>query len=179
MTFPLFAAAIGLAEFAPMIARWLGGDDAEKMASIIVECARRITGHNDPFETLQTLRSDPQALILFQKELLKIEADHEVSLLHDRQSARTRDVSITQAAGRNYRADIMVIAAACGLGMCLGSLVYFKGHLPGEAVGIISTIAGIFGACLKDAYAFEFGSSRGSKEKDSTVAALLEKGYYQ
>jgi hypothetical protein len=48
--------------------------------------------------------------------------------------------------------------------------------LPGEAVGIISTVAGIFGACLKDAYAFEFGSSRGSKEKDSTVAAMLGRG---
>jgi len=42
--------------------------------------------------------------------------------------------------------------------------------------GIISTVAGIFGACLKDAYAFEFGSSRGSKEKDMTVASLVEKG---
>jgi hypothetical protein len=42
-------------------------------------------------------------------------------------------------------------------------------------VGIISTIAGIFGACLKDAYTFEFGSSLGSKQKDDTVAALMER----
>jgi len=69
----------------------------------------------------------------------------------------------------------MVLAAAFGLVMCLGALVYFAGHMPGEAVGIISTIAGIFGACLKDAYAFEFGSSRGSKEKDLAVAALMER----
>jgi hypothetical protein len=64
-----------------------------------------------------------------------------------------------------------------GLILCLLSLAYFAQDLPGEAVGILSTIAGIFGSCLKDAYAFEFGSSRGSKEKDSTVAALLDRGY--
>jgi hypothetical protein len=63
----------------------------------------------------------------------------------------------------------MVIAAALGLVLCLLSLVAYQGDLPGEAVGIISTIAGIFGACLKDAYAFEFGSSRGSKNKDLAV----------
>jgi len=52
-------------------------------------------------------------------------------------------------------------------------LAYFK-PLP-EAIGVISTMAGVFGACLKDVYAFEFGSSRGSKEKDDTVAALMER----
>jgi hypothetical protein len=36
-------------------------------------------------------------------------------------------------------------------------------------------IAGIFGACLKDAYTFEFGSSRGSKEKDDSIATLIER----
>ena len=66
----------------------------------------------------------------------------------------------------NTRADIMVIAAAVGLLSCLISLALFRSNLPGEAVGIISTIAGIFGSCLKDAYSFEFGSSRGSKVKD-------------
>jgi len=70
----------------------------------------------------------------------------------------------------------MVVSAAMGLVMCLASLAFYSEALPGEAVGIISTVAGIFGACLKDAYAFEFGSSRGSKEKDSTVAAMLGRG---
>lgn len=41
--------------------------------------------------------------------------------------------------------------------------------VPGEVVGIVSTIAGIFGACLRDAFQFEFGSSRGSREKDAIL----------
>jgi len=92
----------------------------------------------------------------------------------DRQSARERDVAIAQAGRRNVRADVMVLSAAIGLVTCLCTLTSYAGQLPGEAVGIISTIAGIFDSCLKDAYTFEFGSSRGSREKDS-FAAILQK----
>ena len=173
MAFPLFAAAMGLAEFAPAIMRWLSGEDAEKVASDIVNSARRIAGKDDPSELMNHFRTDPTALLQFQKDMLSLETERELAYLKDRQGARERDVLLAQAGHRNYRADVMVISAAVGMIMCLASLAYFKDHLPGEAVGIISTIAGIFGACLKDAYAFEFGSSRGSKEKDSTVASML------
>ncbi len=90
-------------------------------------------------------------------------------LLQDRQSARQRDVALRHAAGTNIRADIMVIAAAVNLISYLVSITLYRQTLPGEAVGIISTIAGIFGSCIKDSYAFEFGSSRGSKQKDSEI----------
>ena len=76
-------------------------------------------------------------------------------------------------AGRyNARADVMVGAAAIGLLACLMSLVLYRDKIPPEAVGIISTIAGLFGACLKDAFAFEFGSSRSSQLKDATISNL-------
>jgi hypothetical protein len=172
MAFPLFATAMGLAEFAPSIVRWLSGDDVEHVAADVITRAKRVTGLDDVPSVMHALRSDPTVLIAFQKDMLALETERELGYLKDRQSARERDVSFIEAGHRNYRADVMVIAAAMGMIMCLASLAYFSDHLPGEAVGIISTIAGIFGACLKDAYAFEFGSSRGSKEKDSTVAAM-------
>jgi hypothetical protein len=85
-------------------------------------------------------------------------------------------LNIINACGRNKRLNIMVVGAALGLICCLLMLTFYKGDLPGEVVGIISTIAGIFGACLKDAYSFEFGSSRGSKDKDEKLStAILEK----
>jgi hypothetical protein len=40
-------------------------------------------------------------------------------------------------------------------------------------------VAGIFGARLKDAYGFEFGSSRGSKDKDDKISStILERMKY-
>lgn len=85
-------------------------------------------------------------------------------------------IGVINAYSKNKRLTLMVIGAAIGLAFCLIILTTYKGDLPGEVVGIISTVAGIFGACLKDAYSFEFGSSRGSKEKDDLLTnAMIER----
>jgi hypothetical protein len=176
MAFPVIAAALGLAGFAPIIARWLGGEQAQDVATKVVDIAQKVTGTLDPVEAIQRLQNNTDMVSEFQKAIIQVEAEIEIAAMKDRQDARLRDVAIFNAGRSNIRADVMVVAAALGLILCLASLAYFSNELPGEAVGIISTIAGIFGACLKDAYNFEFGSSRGSKEKDSTVAAMIERG---
>lgn len=166
MAFPFVAAAMGLAEFAPSIVRWLSGADSEQVAKDVIDRAKRITNKEDPKTAMEALRSDPSLLVEFQRSMLSFETERELAQLRDRQSARERDVAFIQAGIRNHRGDVMVICAALGLILCLGALAYFADDLPGEAVGILSTISGIFGSCLKDAYAFEFGSSRGSRVKD-------------
>ena len=88
-------------------------------------------------------------------------------------------IGVINAYNRNKRLNIMVISAAAGLIFCLLILTSYREDLPGEVVGIISTVSGIFGACLKDAYSFEFGSSRGSKDKDDKISStILEKMKY-
>jgi len=176
MAFPLMATALALAEFSPSIARWLSGSKAPDVAQTIVDTAKRITGSTDQQEIKRLLQENALWVADFQRAMLQLETDLEGAHLQDRQDARARDVAIRQTSGeRNMRADIMVLSAALGLVFCLCALAYYSTALPGEAVGIISTIAGIFGACLKDAYAFEFGSSRGSKDKDLAMATILEK----
>jgi hypothetical protein len=174
MAFPLIAAALGLAEFAPLIARWLGGENAENVAHHVVETAKKVTGSEDPVTAAKALSENSLLIAEFQKEIIKIEAELELQFLQDRKNARERDIALIQAGRRNVRADIMVLSAAAGLITCLYTLAGYAGTLPGEAVGIISTVAGIFGSCLKDAYTFEFGSSRGSREKDSMVAIMSQ-----
>lgn len=175
MPIPFLAAAVGLAQFAPVISKWIGGKRAEEMAKKVVDVANTITDSVDPSSAIQKLSENNKMLLDFQKAILELE-QHMIELeLQDRQDARARDIALVKSGRSNTRADIMVVSAALGLVLCLVSLGHYSGELPGEAVGIISTIAGIFGSCLKDAYAFEFGSSRGSKEKDSAVAALLDR----
>lgn len=58
---------------------------------------------------------------------------------------------------------------AIGLIVCLVILGFYRQTLPGEVIALISTIASIFGLCLRDAHQFEFGSSRGSREKDALI----------
>ena len=38
--------------------------------------------------------------------------------------------------------------------------------------GVLMTIVGVLIACMKDVYAFFFGSSKGSKDKDVTLSAI-------
>lgn len=70
------------------------------------------------------------------------------------------------------RRNWMVLLDVVGLISCLAVLTLFRKEIPGEVVGLLSTIAGIFGLCLRDAHQFEFGSSRGSKEKDERMEVI-------
>lgn len=94
----------------------------------------------------------------------------------DDDSVHFRKIGMMNAYSRNLRLNIMVACAAAGLVLCMLILTSYRGNLPGEVVGIISTVSGIFGACLKDAYSFEFGSSRGSKDKDEKISATILRG---
>lgn len=76
------------------------------------------------------------------------------------------------AACDNTRKNVLAIGAVVGLIACLVLLALYREAVPGEVVGIVGTISGIFGACLRDAFMYEFGSSRGSAEK---TAILLQR----
>ncbi len=173
MSFHILTLAHALTEFAPLMARWLGGEEGERTAHKVVDVAQSITGEKDPLRVLHSLKTDAKRVAEFQQATLKMNHALEMAGYKDRDSARLRDIALAQAGRSNLRADIMVVSAAFGLISCLVMITLYRTNLPGEAVGIISTIAGIFGSCLKDAYAFEFGSSRGSKMKDNKLSALF------
>lgn len=158
-----------LARIFPEVLNVVQSKKPEDSIKTIISEAQKIVGAQDPKIFEKNIQHQP-ALVL---ELHRTFQAMETLRIKDRQDARHRDLSMTQKYGVNRRADVMVLAAALGLLVALGTLIAHHHSLPGEAIGIISTIAGIFGSCLKDAYAFEFGSSRGSKTKDEQVAAAL------
>ncbi len=168
--------AMTLAQFAPALIRLItGSDKAEEVAGKVVDIAKTVTGQTTGADAIDKLRADQALVLKFREAVAAQQADLEKAFLADVQSARTRDVEIRKVTGgSNARADIMVIGAVLGLIACLLVLILFRKDIPGEVVGIISTIAGIFGSCLKDAFSFEFGSSRGSKEKDVALSEIAK-----
>ncbi len=171
MTFPLIAAALGFAELVPAIGRLLrpgkkATEDALTFkntldtADKILDLARKVTGEKNPQDSLKTLKENPEMLVRFQECVTQLEQAQIEAEVQDRISARARDLSLARIGRVNRRADIMVISAALGLVGCLVCLGLYKSEISGEAVGILSTIAGVFGACLKDAFSFEFGAQR-------------------
>ena len=89
----------------------------------------------------------------------------------DRDSARGRDAEFIRRGVHNYRADIMVAVAA----LAVAWLVYLVWSTPGinEYVkGIVTLVLGRFLGYLDNIYSFEFGTTRGSKDKDDTIKQL-------
>ncbi len=138
----------------------------EIFEKIVVDSAGKIA--NKITDELTSKPVEHNAKNIAVKETKESSFSQQVTIDPQQQLA-LHNIGVINAYSKNRRLNLMVTGAALGLVFCL--LV-----LPGEVVGIISTVSGIFGACLKDAYSFEFGSSRGSKEKDDRISnAILER----
>lgn len=165
---------MALAQFAPSIIKLItGSDKAEAVAGSVIEIAKTVTGADTPNAALTAIQADPDKIIAFRLAIAAQQSDLEKSYLADVSDARKRDIDVRKlAGGTNLRADLAVLAVVAGLIACLFVLVQYKASIPGEVVGILSTVAGIFGSCLKDYFSFEFGSSRSSQNKDATISNL-------
>lgn len=170
MALPLLAIAKFLAPYLlPKVAKALGGDKAEKVAETVVDIAESVTGKKGE-EAVQAVKNNPETALAFLQAQMAQEVRLDELIVEDRKDARDRDKEYVKAGRRNYRADVMVICDFLGLLACLVVLAVFYKDLPGEATALISTVASIFGICLRDAHNFEFGTSRSSRDKDALLA---------
>lgn len=85
--------ALGLAQFAPSIVRWLGGDKAGDVAQQVVNTAESITGKTGP-AAVDAIHADSAAQLAFQQAIAAQAEDLEKAYLADRASARSRDVAL-------------------------------------------------------------------------------------
>lgn len=91
----------------------------------------------------------------------------------DRDSARTRDAEFIKRGMTNNRANLMFFLAV----VMVGSMVWivWKDQNINEYVkGIFTLVLGRFLGYLDNIYSFEFGTTRGSKDKDETIKQLTE-----
>lgn len=88
--------------------------------------------------------------------------------------ARKRDVDIVKATGRNWRADMM-FALAVAVIVLLVCLIWKDPDINEYMKGVVTLVLGRFLGYLDSIYGFEFGTTRGSQNKDSTINALASK----
>jgi hypothetical protein len=172
MVLPLIGIAASLAaEFVPGLIRHFSTDKAGDVAEQVIAVAQTITGTGNPDDARTALRADPALLLQFRERMAALDAEMEKAYLADRQNARTRDVELKKAGHRNLRADILAYAAIGGLITLMYTLLIVK--VPdGPARDVFLLLAGALIVIVKDVYAFEFSSSRGSKDKDAIIANL-------
>lgn len=168
------AAASIATEFAPSLIRMFAGERAGEVADKVVRIARDVTGTTDDNAALDALRADPKAALAFKEKAASLEVELERAFLADRQDARARDVALRQLGQANYRADIMLFLAVGGL----LAIIYFtwsaRLDLPDHIFALFNMAAGALLKMIGDAFQFEFGSSRGSKNKDVIQSTLRQ-----
>lgn len=168
-----FSIALGLAQFAPSILKWLGmGETGVAITEKIVGVAKDVTGASSPAEALEMIKANAAKQIEFQMAMLAMDSEMERLYLADVQSARMRDVEFVKAGGKNYRADSMYILAV----LLIAALVWvvLRSEIDEYGKGIITLVLGRFLGYLDSIYNFEFGTTRASKTKDDTIKSLTK-----
>lgn len=113
-----------------------------------------------------------------EEELMRLRVeDNKIDLeafkeeVKDKGNARNRDVEMMKIGRHNWRADLMVLAAAVAVGF-LVYMVWVDSNLNEYVKGIVTLVLGRFLGYLDNIYSFEFGTTRGSKDKDETIKQL-------
>ena len=173
MALPLLLLASKLLPFAsaiPEVMRAFGSDKSADAAERIVSVAQAVSGAGTPEDAVRAVISKPELQLEFQKMLSNERLEFAKLEVEDRKSARERDREFIKVGRWNFRADLMILA-------CVVALVFIVNEITGDEVKpeVLAIFNMAIGALLKmlgDAFAFEFGSSRGSKEKDEILSRL-------
>jgi len=182
LPFALIPAAVSLAaEFFPDLVTKIGGRHASDVARRVVQTAARVASlppDASVEQIAERIRTDDVVRGQLEIEFARLDQEEYRQEIEERASARVYQVKIG-AEGRK-RGNIMLIGVSAALTSCVLVVIWPWRTTPigqGE-LALVTTIAGALLKMFSDAFAFEFGSSRGSKEKDAQIAefqAAMEK----
>lgn len=174
----LISSAIKIAaQFFPTLATKVAGKNAGLVAEQIVDAALSTASMGPDAsveDVISKLQSDKQAQQELQIKLATLDAQEHERDLMERQSAR--DYQLAAGVDGRKRANIMLVAVSTGLLLCILviTIPYFDIGGNTAALALITTIAGALLKMFSDAFAFEFGSSRGSKDKSDMIGKITD-----
>jgi hypothetical protein len=183
---PLIPIAMALAQFAPMIAGWLGGSKAEDVASKVVGVAQAVTGQSAPDAALAAIQADPNLALQFQKAVLEQQVQLAQINTQSIQAQLTyeKDIYSAEAADRDSARKLAAqqpndwIRPAVTMALLLGCLAVVFVMLDGRALQVMKdpTAAGTLGIVigymfneLKTALGFYFGMTKDASSQTQTI----------
>lgn len=157
--------ALGVAKLAPMVAGWIGGDDAEEKAVKVLDVAKKVTGYNNEASAIERINRDPEMLEKFNEQMTKEMEIH----AKDRQSARRMQSSLAKSKHASaYAPSIISLIVTVGF---FGMLyVVFNKTLPEGSEQIANILLGVLGAGFTQVLNFWLGSSKSSQDKTLHLA---------
>ncbi len=162
-----------VAALAPMLVRMATDSPravaiTEKVASAVLET----TGvYASDAAAVEAAMADPETAAKLAQRLAEIEREEMQAMLDDRANARGRDLEVRRIeGGGNRRADMLIVVVVALLAAAAAALFWAEDE---TTRNVLSAGAGMLLKMLGDAFAFEFGSSRGSADKQRTIEAAL------
>lgn len=174
MALPLIPLLVQLAGAVPALMKYAGaGEASTNVAQEVVGIAQTVTGLVSPSEAVKSVLGDPEKMNQFRLAVMDKESAWDQMFLQDMQSARERDVKLHQAGYTNRRAHALAILAVVVVTL-LFVAVWIDPDIPEFVKGIVTLILGRFLGYLDSIYWFEFGTTRQSRAKDSTIEQLTK-----
>ncbi len=182
-------------QIAPTIAKWLFGDDGEKVAQQVGAVVTQVTGVADPHTDTgiaaveAVLQGKPELAIQIQVQLAKIAADREAEANRAAEAARKAelDALLTQIADTDSARKQTIALAQAGSGIAYGAPVVsalvlitfavvmtlaFTRSLPMGSETVLNMLLGSLAAMATSVVSYWVGSSAGSARKDAHIVQL-------
>lgn len=172
--------AIGL----PLLGTVLGGPPALAMGAMsLVTKALNLPGNSSLQDISDTLRDNPENA----RKLQEVEASHQAYLLSvklqmdqaefaDKANARAREVEATKATGRQeWFPPLLGSVVILAFSVVLCSMIFLpppKEKRDESTVSLINILVGALTAGYSTVLGYYFGSSAGSRNKDTTIAGF-------
>lgn len=158
-------------QFAPGLVRRLAGEKAGDVAESILSIGGLVTGKTDPEEIAAALEADTAKAHEFRMQAAQIDLELARIDHTNTADARARDTAMIKAGRINRRADVLAYASLAGLFGLIVLIVVVKPSDP-WVQGMVGAVVGFLTKAALDVFNFEFGSSRGSKNKEAQLDRL-------
>lgn len=166
--------ALALAEYAPQLIKWVTGNDkAEKVATIAVDVAKKVSGATSGEGALELIKADPKLAAEFADKIAEREADLEKAYLADMDSARRMQIEALKQDDLFSKRFVYYFATVwSAFAMLYFTFVTF-GTVSQSGQRMADTILGVLiGTVITGFFNFFYGSSARSREKDETIKHL-------
>ncbi len=159
---------------APTVATALGGPLAGAGVAALSSAIFGESGHTEQ-EVAEAIKTDPQALVklkeaelTLKKDLAKLNIDLEKIHQQDRASARKREAD----SGDPWTPRILAGLVTVGIFIIVGVIVWVP--LPAEKISVLTAIFTSLMTLAASVYAYYFGSSKGSSDKNRTIERAMD-----
>lgn len=139
--------ALGIANFAaPKLAKWIFGDDGEKVATQVLDVAKSVTGKDDAQDAAAVLKANPELLIEFQRQTQAMEVrllEEETKRLESVNATMRTEYGSDDKYVKRWRPTFGYAMAATWSLQILGSMfgiIYAIVAVPTEAAVILTAI---------------------------------------